>query len=360
MISGAYVVSSRPSQKLYAKKIKEHTMSQDPHSGYGNYPYGEQPNQNNPYGNNQTNAQNPYGDPDNPYGASEFPYGGSLPDPISTPEQNSNPDNPYGASEYPYGGSMISAEAPPEPGVGGNEMGAYDANINYNYGYNAGMPEGSPLPLGEAIRQLPQQYWRVLSKPSAATFAIEKGKASWDILWIQLLIYAILEAIMGYLSTLINPSLIPASMSKAGITPETYQALIVGISVGRIFLIPLFFFIGVGILHLIAKAFKGQGSFLQYSYCILLFSCPLTILTNVFQLIPVAGPTLFAFAGLLAAVYEIVLYIFATMTVHRLSGGKASAVVLIPFGVAVLLICALFFLAVIVIIGAAGKTGLGG
>jgi hypothetical protein len=357
MISEAYMVSSRPKQKLYAKSIKERKMSQDPHSGNGDYPYGEQSNQNNPYGNNQASAQNPYGDPDNPYGASEFPYGGSQPGTTSAPELDGASDNPYGASEYPYGGSMLSADPTPGSAVDASEQVAFATDTNYNYGYNAGMPEGSPLPLGEAIRQLPQQYWRVLSKPSVATFAVEKGKASWDILWVQLLIYAIIEAIMGYLSTLINPSQIPLSMSKAGITPEAYHALIVGIAVGRIFLIPLFFFIGVGIIHLIAKAFKGQGSFLQYSYCILLFSCPLTILTNLFQLIPVAGPTLFIFAWLLTTVYGIVLYIFATMAAHRLSGGKASAVILIPFGVIVLLVCALFFLLVILTVG---RTGLGG
>src|SRR5882724_5620098 len=108
-------------------------MSQDPHqpqSGYGDYPYGEQPDQNNPYGNNQANTQNPYGDPDNPYGASEFPYGGSQPGPISTPEQG-NLDNPYGASEYPYGGSLLSADSAdstPTPEVSANEQEAYGIN----------------------------------------------------------------------------------------------------------------------------------------------------------------------------------------------------------------------------------------
>ena len=45
-------------------------------------------------------------------------------------------------------------------------------------------------------------------------------------------------------------------------------------------------------------------------------------------------------------VYEIVLQIFAIMAVHRLSGGKSTAVVLIPLGVLVLLFGCLFFAAV--------------
>src|SRR6266568_2788245 len=107
-------------------------MSQDPYSGYGSNPE-------NPYGNpSPQNPENPYGQqpPQNPY--------------------------PYGAPQPPYG-------APQGP----------DYN---NYG---APPTANPLPLGEALQQLPNQYIKVLTKPSARTFAEEIGKASWDIVWIQ-------------------------------------------------------------------------------------------------------------------------------------------------------------------------------
>src|SRR5690242_17415215 len=44
-----------------------------------------------------------------------------------------------------------------------------------------------PLPLGQAIWQLPVQYVKVLSKPSAATLVEELAKASWGISLVQLL-----------------------------------------------------------------------------------------------------------------------------------------------------------------------------
>src|SRR6266567_7401995 len=126
--------------------------NQPPNSGYGNPPYGQpQP----PYG--QPQQQGPYGPP--PQG----PYG--------QPQQG-----PYGQPQPPYGAPYQ------QPG----------------YGYPP--PQAAPLPLGEAIRQLPNQYIRVLTKPSAATFAEEQGKASWDIVWIQLIIYAITAAVLGYLA----------------------------------------------------------------------------------------------------------------------------------------------------------------
>ncbi len=34
----------------------------------------------------------------------------------------------------------------------------------------------TPLPLGQAMRELPGQYFKVLTRPSVKTFAEEKGK----------------------------------------------------------------------------------------------------------------------------------------------------------------------------------------
>ncbi len=44
------------------------------------------------------------------------------------------------------------------------------------------------------------------------------------------------------------------------------------------------------------------------------------------------------------------LAVFAIMGVHRLSGGKASAVVLIPVGVLILLACCAIFFIVVTIV----------
>jgi Yip1 domain len=293
-------------------------MSQDPYSGYGSdpeNPYGNPSPQNpeNPYGQPPQNPENPYGPPAQPpYG--QPPYG-------QQPPQN---PYPYGAPQPPYG-------APQGPG--------------YN-NYSA-PPIVSPLPLGQAIQQLPNQYIKVLTKPSARTFAEEMGKASWDIVWIQLLIYAVLGAILSYLARLISPNAynFAGNSSTASLPPATLQAITLGSSLGLIIFIPLTFFIGMGIIYLIAKAFKGSGTFLQQCYSNQLIGVPLGLLSLLLGLIPFLG----SIASLALSIYSVVLNVFSIMAVHRLSGGKATLVVLLPVIIALLLVCgvAIFFIAIL-------------
>jgi hypothetical protein len=307
-------------------KRRNKRMSQDPYSGYGSNPE-------NPYGNpSPQNPENPYGQPANPYGQPANPYGPPAQPPYGAPQPpygQQPPQNPYGQPQPPYG-------APQGPDYG-------------NYGPPP-IQTSNPLPLSEAIRQLPNQYIKVLTKPSAQTFAEEKGKASWDIVWMQLLIYAVVGAILSYLATLISPNRynFAGNPSTAALPTSTLQAITLGSSFGLIIFIPLGFFIGVGIVYLIAKAFKGSGTFLQQSYTSLLVGVPLGIISLLLSLIPVLG----SIASFALGIYSIVLNVFSIMAVHRLSGGKATLVVLLPAIVAILLICGLAIVFVFVIAAA--------
>ena len=178
------------------------------------------------------------------------------------------------------------------------------------------------------------------------TFAEEMGKASWDIVWVQLIALAIISAILSYLYTLISPTFTMTSSST--IDTATLRSLLAGFSLVSIILVPVFFFIGQGILYGLAKAFGGQGKFVTQCYSNLLFSVPIGIVSGIVNLIPIAG----AFVAFALSIYSIVLNIFSLMAVHRLSGGKATAVVLIPVGVVLLLACALVILFVTFIIAA--------
>jgi len=281
--------------------------NRDPNSGYGNPPYGIPP-------------QGPYGQPSqNPYGAPpQGPYGQPPQGPYGPP-----PQGPYGAPQNPYG-------IPPQ--------GPYDAASYQQPGHGYGAPpmQARPLPLGEAIRQLPSQYIRVLTKPSAATFAEEMGKAAWNIVWVQLILLAVITAVFGFLASLIGSGFMPATTSSTlPMNPAFLQGIRAGSSFGELIGVPLGFFIGVGILYLIAKAFRGEGTFLAQGYTYLLFEVPLGILASVLSLIPILGG-LVAFA---VGIYAIVLQIFSIMAVHRLSGGKATLVVFLPLIVVFVLAC---------------------
>src|SRR5437870_8521031 len=166
-------------------------------------------------------------DPNSAYGTPSNPYGAPPPqNPYGAPQNPDTPptENPYAAPPYPY----------------------------YQGGPGYGPPQSAPLPLGEAIKGLPRQYIKVTTKPGVMTFAEEMGKASWDIVWVQLIALAIISAILSYLYTLISPTTFNMTMTSSSISPammQSIQSLTLGAALGNIILVPVFFFIWMGILY---------------------------------------------------------------------------------------------------------------
>jgi hypothetical protein len=303
-------------------------MSQDPNANYGSDPH-------NPYG---SDPQNPYNPPANPYGPTPTdPYstGGT-----GTPGMPPSPP-PYPPTPYP--------PATPYPPVYPNQPGYGYPSPNQGYGYNP--PPTSPLPLGQAIRELPQQYWRVLSKPSAQTIAQEIGKADWGIVWVEITGYAILGALLYALGFRLNPAfsqLNTLSTPNNPVNVAMIQNIMTGFAFSMVIWIPIGLFIGVGIYYLIAKAFHGEGTFLQQMYGTLLITVPIGLLSFLLNIIPVVG-SLAVFA---LSIYAIVLNIFMLMAVHRFSGGRATLVYFIPVIVIILLACIFSFILAGVIVNA--------
>ncbi len=365
-------------------------MSQDANQNYDNTPPSQPPSGQSPYGASQnpyepqpptgygTTPQNPYGapPPQNPYeqpsqqgayGAQQPPYQppagyGAQQPPYQQPAAG------YGAQQPPYGGqqSPYGAQQPPY----GTQQPPYGAPAGYGAPPDGSEPAFSgpagfqerlrPLPLNQAVRQLPNQYIRVLTKPSASTFAEELRKASWDITFVQLLIMIGVGVVLGLITALFSSALASSYVANSNLTGasmQTYTSLLVASSVGsafiRIISIPLSFFIGVGIQFLIAKAFKGEGTFLTQSYTALLYQVPVYVISSVLGLlgiIPVAGGVIVGIIALALFVYSVVLNVYQLMATHRLSGGKATAVVLIPYaiGFVLLLLCGIAFGALLV------------
>lgn len=328
-------------------------MSQDPNqppTGYGSDPH-------NPYG---APPQNPYdASPQGPYSApqqqqQQSAYGPPPQGAYGPPPQGAYgppPQNPYGSTPQPgpYG-------VPPQNPYGQQAQAGYGAPIT---GYAFNTPVGpqvplQPLPLGDAVQQLPNQYINVLTHPSVETFATEIPKAGWDITWIQLLILAVGSAVIGLISALFASTLASPMMgSQMG---ALYSTILATTSIGgaflRIITVPIFFFIGTGIQYLLAKMFKGQGTFLTQSYTSLLYQAPISLLyylvTLVFGLIPIAGTFIALLINFALGIYSIVLNVFQLRASHRLSTGQAVAVVLIPIAVLIVVafLCIGFFAAI--------------
>ena len=266
------------------------------------------------------------------YGAPQNPYGTPPPQgPYGTPP----PQNPYGTP-------------PPQYGFPPNQQGGY--------GYGYALPQQPARPLEVSIRDLPNQYRNVLTHPSDVTFAAELPKADWQTVWAQLGILVVVGVILGLISSVIANAVVHATTGSASFA-TAFSAFSVATTISGAFLniifIPLFFFAGVGIQYLLAKAFNGQGTFLQQSYTHLLFKVPLDIASVILGTILVFVPIVGGIIGFAIFVYQVVLNVFQIKAVHRLDTGRAAAVVLIPYGVLLLVgtLCALafasFFLAIL-------------
>ncbi|WP_069802146.1 Yip1 family protein [Thermogemmatispora onikobensis] len=272
------------------------------------------------------------------------------PNPYETPVSPTPPPaNPYQPPVNPYGpGPQPSTNPYMPPTSYGWQPGTYPPPVM-----------AAPLPLGQALRELPGQYLRVASRPSAETFAQELGKASWDIIWVQLLGFAALFAIITFFTRLATSALL------VSILPSAYISLIASANVASSLLSSLIYFVSLiggffilqGLIYLLAKAFNGQGNFLQQCYSGMLAYGPLlTILLagSIIGIIPFVN-ILVLIVELIASIYAIVLLVFATMGSQRLPGGPASAAVLIPVGGLMLLACC-GLLGLVALIAAAVRT----
>jgi hypothetical protein len=242
--------------------------------------------------------------------------------------------------------------------------------------------QAEPLSLGQALRDLPMQYKKIIFKPSARKFFEEQGKADWGIVWMQLLILMLIQIIVSvptffaYNQTLSTNS----SLINAGIDPGFFSsqlALILELPMLAV-LVPAGFFFWMGILFLMARLFKGTGTFKQQMYNQLLVQVPISVATGVLSLIlstfngrNMANSLTFSTTtssssslngGLLIVlllfdlvtygigIYSLILSIFGLMASHRLSGGRATGSVLIPMGVGVLLYIILIVVVVAVFV----------
>jgi len=240
---------------------------------------------------------------------------------------NQNDDTPHDSipPEEPYNASQPNFYSPPP----------YIPNIDES--------PLRPLPLEDAVRQLPSQYIRVLTNPGAAVFAQEQGKAAWNIVWVQIMITgiaAILVGMIGFDASL--PSSLTNDIPVVEQIIQKLQTFSILYTLRYVILTPILFFVSMGFYQLFARAFGGRGSFLTYCYTTLLFAVPIGIISDVFNAaVNMSGlPSQIGslVVGALST-YGIILRIFATMATHRLSGGKATwAVLILPILIVVALI----------------------
>jgi len=102
------------------------------------------------------------------------------------------------------------------------------------------------------------------------------------------------------------------------------------------------FYIYLGLVYLLGRAFGGTGNFGELAYDISLFSAPITAVGSLLGIIPVLG----GIAALVVGIYQIYLTYLGIQSGMNLPGNKALWVILIPLLVGGKVCCGLFALIV--------------
>ncbi len=171
------------------------------------------------------------------------------------------------------------------------------------------------------------------------------------------------SAIAGLVSSLIFAgtlqSALPSALQQLNLSPtemaQVEQALRflpgnmamgAGLSsLGNIIWIPVWFLIGVGVYHLLARLMGGVGEYGRFAYLNAAFSAPLGIVATLLSVVPFAG----CLAPLLS-IYGLVLAYFTLRVEHQLSSGRAIMVILLPLLIVIVLaMCFVFGIAGLVL-----------
>lgn len=211
-----------------------------------------------------------------------------------------------------------------------------------------------------------QTWIRVVSSPNEESFEREQASpnATLQTALIWTVIAAVVAAVLGFMqSVLFAPSAqgMLDFIDQMNLPPES-QAMFRQMMAGGAFaglsgagaflgilLSPLFFLIGVGIIHLLASVLGGKGDFGRYAYLSAAIGAPIGIVNAFLAFIPVVGGCV----GFLLTLYSIVLNYFAIKVSCSLTSGRAIAVILIPL---VIVLAAVLCIAFVV---AAAVAGLG-
>lgn len=189
---------------------------------------------------------------------------------------------------------------------------------SYDTPDSAEMPPDSPQgtetesPIGASVeapieaRDILRRWWAVLRRPGIATFDTVQVGASWPSIIVQTLLVGVVGAILAVIFVRTNVA-----------TLVIFNLL--GAFLGL--------FVIVGLLFGAARLFGGKGRILPYAYVLTLIYVPLQLVGNVLGILPYVG----SFVLIAIFLYLVLLSVYATASVHRLTLRRAGLAVLITF-----------------------------
>ena len=220
-------------------------------------------------------------------------------------------------------------------------------------GYGA-PPPAPPAGGGQFDFQGLLQSWiNAITKPNAGTYENEIPRANWVSVLVGVALVTLVSIIMGLIGGAAAAESTEALREQLGGRDLPFDPGMVstGSGFGAIIFTPLFFFIGSGILYMLAKMFGGQGNdFMTHSYLLSLSYAPLGVLAALVGIIPGVG----ALLGLVILVYRQFSQGAAIQAYHRLASGRAQLTAFLPLIVMFALVCICALLAVFGLAAALG------
>ena len=211
-----------------------------------------------------------------------------------------------------------------------------------------------------AVRPTPEPFYqtwiRAVTKPNASNYAgmaaAPNASTATALLWYFLpaLVEFFIAAVVVQLGKGAQSQLLQdfggGGRIPVGGAGSFIFELVCGVPIAAVLAL-LFFMLCVGVVHLIARAFGGKGTFGQLAYVFAAISAPVAVISTVVVLleaIPVLGLVVglcFIPVGIVLYIYAVVLEVIATAGVHQISGGKASVSALaLPVFFSVCVACA--------------------
>ena len=181
---------------------------------------------------------------------------------------------------------------------------------------DTGAVTDSPRP----FREIPG-LWNKIFKMDEAFFVAEAPRVSKGNTLIAVLIYAVFCTILGFINR-------PAKQMESlqNISPALSQGILIVVYIFATMVllatVLIGFYIGIGLLHLVSRMFKGQGSFATLAYLQSLFIFPIIILTTIGSLIPYLGILL----NFVLLVFQIILTVRTLKATYRFTTGRAVGV----------------------------------
>jgi hypothetical protein len=206
----------------------------------------------------------------------------------------------------------------------------------------------------------------VLLRPSVSTFEeYERNDLGWATIYVT--ISAVVAAILAAISFALNRPYLEQRMQdlqnqlNGQPLPPFATTLMGGTSITAAILSGLLgtliaFFIWLGIIYLLGRAFGGTGSFGELAYDVALFWAPIAVIRGLIGVISI-GPIAFigGLIGLAVGLYNIYLSWLSIQSGMNLPGGKALWVILIPILVLVIGCCGIIALVVFALTGASAR-----